>query len=234
MPLRLLPLLVFFVPAIGANLSLWWSQHLGLVPECNVYLEGCTSISAAGRYEPVIFFFRALIIPTAVLMMLFWRLTCCWLAELGERSRVRLGVMEVIGHVAGLFLILYATFLGSEGDGYRLMRRYGVTVFFAFTYLAQLLATGVLYARLRAGLTDVAPWLVRSMVVLCALMLLGGIASIPAAEWALDRSAANNIIEWNLSGLLMGWFLLAWLAWRQTDFRVRFTTLPGHRPDPAG
>lgn len=233
MPLRALPLLIFFVPAIGANLSLWLSQNLGLVPECNVYLQGCTSISAAGRYEPVIFLFRALIIPTAVLMMLFWRLSCCWLAELGERSRTRLAVMETIGYIAGVFLILYATFLGSEGDGYRLMRRYGVTVFFAFTYLAQLLATGVLYARLRAGYTDVAPWLVRTMVALCAVMLLGGLASIPAAEWALDRSAANNIIEWNLSGVLMGWFLLAWLAWRQTDFRVRFSAAAGRPGAPV-
>lgn len=233
MPLRALPLLIFFVPAIGANLSLWLSQNLGLVPECNVYLQGCTSISAAGRYEPVIFLFRALIIPTAVLMMLFWRLSCCWLAELGERSRTRLAVMETIGYIAGLFLILYATFLGSEGDGYRLMRRYGVTVFFSFTYLAQLLATGVLYARVRAGFTDVAPWLVRTMVALCAVMLLGGLASIPAAEWALDRSAANNIIEWNLSGVLMGWFLLAWLAWRQTDFRVRFSAAAAHPGAPV-
>ena len=223
MPLRTLPLLICLLPIIAANLSLLWSQNLGLVPVCNVYLEGCTSISAAGRYEPVIFFFRAVFIPTAVLMMLFWRLTCRWLIALGERSRPRLIILETLGCVAGLFLILYTTFLGSDGDSYRLMRRYGVTVFFAFTYLAQLLTSGVLYARLRAGLTDVAPWLVHTMVWLCALMLLVGLASIPAAEWALDRSAVNNVIEWNLAGLLMGWFLLAGLAWRQTDLRVDVT-----------
>ncbi|MCC5867913.1 MAG: hypothetical protein JJU27_05325 [Gammaproteobacteria bacterium] len=222
MSLRALPLLVFLLPAIGANLSMWLSQSLGLIPQCNVYLEGCASISAAGRYEPVIFFFRATMIATAVLMMLFWRLSCCWLAELGERSRTRLVVIEVIGYVAGIFLILYSTFLGTEGDAYRLMRRYGVTVFFAFSYLAQLLITGVLWHRLRAGLAPPSAWVLRLMVALCALMLLGGLASIPAAEWALDRSAANNIIEWNLSGLLMAWFLLVWLAWRQTAFHVVF------------
>lgn len=222
MSLRTLPLLVFLLPAFGANLSLWLSQSLGLIPQCNVYLEGCASISAAGRYEPVIFFFRATMIATAVLMMLFWRVSCCWLAQLGERSRTRLVVIEVIGYVAGIFLILYSTFLGTEGDAYRLMRRYGVTVFFAFSYLAQLLITGVLWHRLRAGRTPPAAWLPRLMVVMCTVMLLGGLASIPAAEWALDRSAANNIIEWNLSALLMAWFIVIWLAWRQTEFQVVF------------
>ncbi len=222
MSLRALPLLIFLLPAFGANLSLWLSQSLGLIPSCNVYLEGCASISAAGRNEPVIFFFRATMIATAVLMMLFWRLCCCWLAELGERSRTRLVVIELIGYVAGLFLILYSTFLGTDGDAYRLMRRYGVTVFFAFSYLAQLLITGVLWHRLRRGRSPPAAWLPRLMVATCGLMLLGGLLSIPAAEWALDRSAANNIIEWNLSALLMAWFVLIWLAWRQTGFHVIF------------
>ncbi len=226
MSLRALPLLVFLVPAIGANLSLWLSQSLGLIPQCNVYLEGCASISAAGRNEPVIFFFRATMIATAVLMMLFWRLSCCWLAQLGERSCIRLAAIELIGYIAGVFLILYATFLGTEGDAYRLMRRYGVTVFFAFSYLAQLLITGVLWHRLRAGLTPPKAWVPRLMVAGCALMLVAGLASIPAAEWAFDRSAVNNIIEWNLSALLMAWFLLVWLAWRQTGFHVEFKVRP--------
>jgi hypothetical protein len=228
MPLRALPLLVFLIPALGANLSLWLSQTLELIPQCNVYLEGCASISAAGRNEPVIFLFRAVMIPTAVLMMLFWRLNACWLAELGETSRLRLRVIEAVGYTAGVFLILYATFLGTEGDAYRLMRRYGVTVFFAFTYLAQLLVSGVLWRWHRAGLQLPSRWLVPAMVGVCIATLLGGLASIPVAEWAMNRSAANNIIEWNLSGLLMGWFLLAWLAWRQTGFRVDFrASVPG-------
>ena len=44
-----------------------------------------------------------------------------------------------LGLISGLALILYATFLGSEGDGYRFMRRFGTTIYFGFTYLAQVL-----------------------------------------------------------------------------------------------
>jgi hypothetical protein len=228
MSLRAIPLLVFLIPALGANLSLWLSQALDLIPHCNVYLEGCASISAAGRNEPVIFLFRAVMMPTAVLMLLFWRLTACWLEALGETSRLRLRSIEIVGYVAGVFLILYVTFLGSEGDAYRLMRRYGVTMFFGFTYLAQLLVSGVIWKWHRAGRQRPSRWLAKAMVGVCIATLIGGLASLPAAEWALDRSAANNIIEWNLSGLLMGWFLLAWLAWRQTDFRLDFRArVPG-------
>jgi hypothetical protein len=142
--------------------------------------------------------------------------------------RLRLRSIEIFGYVAGVFLILYVTFLGSEGDAYRLMRRYGVTVFFGFTYLAQLLVSGVIWKWHRAGRQTPSRWLAKAMVGVCIATLIGGLASLPAAEWALDRSAANNIIEWNLSGLLMGWFLLAWLAWRHTDFRLDFRArVPG-------
>ncbi len=223
MSLRSLPLLIFLIPAIAANLAWWLSTHLGLVPACNVYLEGCISISAAGRYEPVLFMFRGAIIPLAVLTVLFWRLACVWLQALGETSRTRLVMIELIGLVAGVFLVLYALFLGTEGDAYRLLRRYGVTVFFAFTYLAQLLVTGAIWARMRAGERWLPRWLANALLGVCVAMLIGGLASLPAAEWAMDRSAMNNIIEWNLSGVMMSWFILMWIAWRRTGFRADFS-----------
>jgi len=224
MRLSNLPLMIFLLPAVAANLAWALSTHLGLVPPCNVYLEGCISISAAGREPPVVFLFRGAIIPLAVLLAVFWRLACIWLRVLGERSRARLAVIELVGSIGALFLILYALFLGTEGEAYRLLRRYGVTVFFAFTYLAALLVTGAIR---RAGEALLPRWLANTMVGVCAAMLLGGLASLPAAEWAMDRSAVNNIIEWNLSGVLMSWFLLAWLAWWRTGFRADFTARPG-------
>ena len=39
---------------------------------------------------------------------------------------------------AALFLVLYGTFLGTEGRGYQWMRRYGVVVYFGLTCIAML------------------------------------------------------------------------------------------------
>ena len=61
------------------------------------------------------------------------------------------------------------------------------------------------------------------MVGICVLTLLLGLASIPTKEWALDRKAMSNIFEWNLSILLVAYFLLAYIAWRKTGF-------PAERP----
>lgn len=220
MTVRLLPLLIFLIPAVAANVAVEISQHLGLVPACNVYLQGCTSISAAGRREPAIFLFRGTLIPLAVLLALFWHITRLWLEALGERSRLRLRAMEFSGLVSALFLILYVVHLGSEGETYRLMRRYGVSVFFAFSFLAQVLTSGSLWMRARAGAPVPSPRLCTALVAWCALVLACGLASLPFAEWALDRSAANNIVEWNLAGLMMGWFILVQFAWWQTRVRV--------------
>ena len=46
--------------------------------------------------------------------------------------------MLSLGVVSAFALAVYATFLGTEGDIYRFLRRYGVIVYFGFGYLAQL------------------------------------------------------------------------------------------------
>lgn len=222
MLLRVLPLLLFLLPAIAAHASLAISQSLGLVPVCNVYLDGCTSISATGRNEPAIFVFRGLLMPTAVLLPLFWYLAGHWLAVLGAASRTRVRTLQLTGLVGAVFLMLYVLFLGTDGEVYRLLRRYGVHLFFAFTYLSQLQLSYLLYRHRRAGVDLVPRWLGNLMLGLCALMLGVGLTALPAAEWALARSTLNNVMAWNMGALGMSWFVLAWLAWRITGFEGAF------------
>ena len=75
MSLNFLPLLTALLPALAINFCYLLAASQGHVPWCIPYLEGCTSISATGRQAPESYLFRALIIPTAVLLVFYWRLS---------------------------------------------------------------------------------------------------------------------------------------------------------------
>ncbi|CAE7932381.1 unnamed protein product [Symbiodinium necroappetens] len=72
------------------------------------------------------------------LTLIYWILCYRWLNLIITPARVD-QVILTLGLVGALFLVLYVTFLGSDGDTYRTLRRYGTVVFFGFTFLAQLL-----------------------------------------------------------------------------------------------
>ena len=118
-----------------------------------------------------------------------------------------------------MFLVLYGTFLGTEGDAYRWMRRYGIVVYFGGTTLAMLLATGALLA---------SRWrdrpLVRAMLALCIALPLLGLANslLPLAlPGPTTRDALQNSTEW-WGGLAftLYFFALARL-WQTTRFELR-------------
>jgi hypothetical protein len=113
-----------------------------------------------------------------------------------------------LGLVAGVFLLLYGTFLGTEGDIYRLLRRYGVVIYFAATYLAQLMLQRALRS-MPAHPTR------RGMLGVCVGMLALGIVSTVVTAVVVDPALKDrweNVLEWNLGALLTLWFAL--LAWR--------------------
>lgn len=56
----------------------------------------------------------------------------------------RASVMAVLGIIGAVFLVLYVTALGNEGEWYSWQRRYGVTLYFGGTSLAQLLLVLIL------------------------------------------------------------------------------------------
>lgn len=109
--------------------------------------------------------------------------------------------------IASAFLVLYTIFLGSSGDIYRLMRRYGVFVFFLGTFVAQIIAT----RRLAAVSADHRPRaiLIVQRVLLGAMGVLA-LAEVPLGSFGLKDDVAENIIEWNFSLLMQFWFL-TWL-----------------------
>ena len=210
-PLWPLPVAIAVLFTAAAHLGLWLSIRDGYVQACIPVLEGCTSISRAGRHGLANHVFRLLVLPCALLVGVHWWLVARWLGR-GWRD------VAWLGGVAAIALAVYATFLGSEGEAYRFLRRYGVVCFFGFGYLAQL-------RFLRGAGEDVATrGIVRAMIVVSAMMLLLGVGSVAATAmvddaWLKDR--IENALEWQLGWLLAAWYLLHAAWWRRQRATLR-------------
>lgn len=147
---RVIALLVTLLPIVSACLAYAISAAQERVPLCIPPIHGCTSISRAARSSDALFLFRAAIIANGVLLIWYWRLTQLWLIALFKPSLNRYTMILVLGVSGALFLMLYADFLGSRGDFYRFMRRYGIIFYFTFTPLAQMLLLRNIFQLLHA------------------------------------------------------------------------------------
>jgi hypothetical protein len=217
LPLWPLALLAGTLPCAAALLSWWLSTRLGLIPSCNVFIDGCVSVSRAARYELPNHLFRALMLPSAALQALVWLLAAHWLRQLGVRWR-GIGWMTPLGICAAVALVLYGTFLGTEGDIYRWLRRYGTVVYFGFTCLCLLLAGGGIQRAAAAGWLSLPRWQERTMVTLATcLVLLGlGNAIIAAVFGEPLKTRVENVTEWwGALIFVLGFWYLAAIWWRQ-------------------
>jgi hypothetical protein len=215
MDLRWFAWLTVLVPVAAAHLAYVVAGFEGHVYWCVPYWDGCTSISRAGRHGTSNHLFRALVLPHAAQLMMFWALVWLWLGALRPDAARRNRAVLVLGVVAALFLILYATFLGVEGRMYQWLRRYGITVYFAFTVLAEMFVIALLQpvARLPQALR-------RTMLGFAGLLLLLGIASLPLQYLVADSDRAINALEWTYALLMALFYGLIAMAWSATGFRL--------------
>lgn len=210
-----IPLAAGVAPIIVVHVCYAISVYAETVPLCLPYVEGCTSISRAARHGLANHVFKAVMLPCAGLMTVFWMMAAAWARELSPTRGRSAAAMRVIGITGALFLVLYAAFLGVDGDFYRWMRRYGVTVYFSFTVLAQMLLASLLTAH--------APHAVlrRHLIVLALAMLGLGIASVPLQHVFDARDVAVNAIEWCYALLMSCGFCAVGLHWRRIGLRLR-------------
>lgn len=208
------------LPLVVINLAYVGSAYGGHIPVCFPYLQGCTSISSAGRYGLSYFFFKASIIPSAMLLGFFWYLSRRWLLQLGDHDKLPVRAMQLLGILAAVFLVLYTVFLGSKGDFYNLMRRYGVNLYFSFSGLAQILLLARL-SKLRAtGTADIPDALLRLKLLLLIALLIVGLASIPISNFIVDKHRPRNIVEWNFALLMISYYFVTWRMWIRTGFHA--------------
>ncbi len=222
MQLKFIPLIVAILPAIAVHLCFLLAAHLGHIPWCFPYIDNCVSISATGRESPENFIFRASIIPTAVVMMVYWQLSYEWLKSLNSEMTIRNRAMLYLGLVACFGLILYTTVLGSIGEVYNVQRRIGVTLFYTLTFVAQLLMTSQIAHVVKVRPSLVAKRTYQTLLTVCVTVLILGTISILLPAFYKDYNSVQNGFEWVLTLLILLHFFVTYVAWRDSGFKATF------------
>ena len=218
MRLDFIPLVTALLPTVAVHVCFLVAAGLGHVSWCVPYFADCVSTSATGRHSPESFVFRAAIIPTAVFMMIFWKLGFEWLATLGTPMRRANRAMLWLGLAAGLGLFVYASVLGEVGEAYRLQRRIGMILFYAFTFLAQLLMT----VQVRAA-APVSRTTAGTLVAISGAVAVLGALSLLSWGFHDDYRRYEDAFEWGLTLLILAHPFVIHFAWRQSGFCARFT-----------
>lgn len=223
MKLNFIPLITAILPATAVHVCYVLAAQFEHVPWCFPYLDNCVSISATGRQSPEKFVFRAAVMPAAVLLAVYWTLSYEWFKTLGTKLRASNRAMLVFGLIASFGLILYATVLGSIGEAYHLQRRVGVTLFYVFTFLAQLFMTIQIGVILKRHPTLISARAYRSkLTILATVALFGGISLILPVFYDAYNTI-DNAFEWGLTMLILAYFFATNFAWRDSGFQASFS-----------
>jgi hypothetical protein len=228
-PLWPLALVAGLLPAVAALVAYALAVQAGLAPSCNPFVEGCVSISRAARHDLPNHVFRALVLPAAVLQALTWLVQAQALRDLGTRAAERsAAVLALLGVAAGAALILYGSFLGTEGAAYRWLRRYGTVIYFGGTCLAMLVLGRALQRLHALALLTLPRFHQRALLTLFAAIVAMGLANAlvgAAADAALKDRIENATEWWGSLGLTLAFVVIASL-WQRWDLRLRLSLQP--------
>lgn len=224
--IRLLPLITGFAPILAAHMSYLIAIRYDVLAACIPYIEGCTSISATGRYPPASFLFKSVMMPEAILLAAYWLFSVAWLRSLsriaGRNDKAGTSI-AVFGIVGAIFLIVYVTFLGTQGPVYDFMRRFGIYLYFLFSVIAQLiLASKVLSLSSILRMPDVVR-ITRYQLAVAIIPFALGVLNLILKATLRDPDPAENIIEWIFALLMQSYFLLSYFSWRATGFAGAFS-----------
>jgi hypothetical protein len=235
MMLRTLPLLAGLIPIAAVFSSYWIAVGTGNVPSCNPFLEGCTSVSATGRYAPASYLFKGAMLPQSIILSCYWLFNVAWLRALTitaghvPRNTFAIGTFGVTG---SLFLILYVTFLGSQEPFYEFMRRYGVYMYFLLNVIAQIvLASKVLPVARQLGMQRLAR-LTKLQLLLAWFPFALGALNLVLKATLEDSGPAENRIEWIFAMQMQLFFVVSYFSWKETRLSASFEAGPTP-PEPA-
>jgi len=228
-PLWPLALIAGLLPAVAAGIALVLAMRAGLVPSCNPFIEGCVSISRAARHDLPNHVFRAMVLPAAVLQALAWLVQAQALHAAGGAAMRRSAIaLAVLGVMAGIALVLYGSFLGTEGATYRWLRHYGTVVCFGGTCLAMLVLGRALQRMHAAGSLALPRGHERALLALLAAIVALGVVNALVGAWAdaALKDRVENVTEWWGSlGLTLAFVVMASL-WRRWGLAFRLSVAP--------
>ena len=219
---RSLAILVVILPLFASNGAYLLSAFEGLVPWCMPYIDGCTTISQAGRSGNTIFFYRAVVFTYSVLLMLFWLYSKNWLELLHGHTTNIARIIFWLGFTGSIALLIYIDFLGTTGEINHFMRSTGAILYFTLTPLAQSLMLYQHYKIFRnKSEVSIKPKVLRYQLIILVSMLMIGLISIFLVVTDDITYEIENIVEWNSSLLVNLYFAGMILMWK--DYRHVFT-----------
>lgn len=222
-PLAVIPALLSLV-VIHAGYGL--SSVYGEVPGTWPYFDGGVSVSRANRQLPALHVFRGGVLPSAGLLVLVWVVALEWLRAESIATARKRATIRALGMLGAVFLVLYAVTLGTEGQAYRLMRRFGIYVFFGGTGIAQVLVAWQLRgSRIHARHRSI----VNALGLASLAMLSMGPGNMIADLW-IDNTRLAKALEWWLVLLMLGSFAGLGELWRRERVVLDLRSSPGTGP----
>ena len=209
--IRYLSLIVFVLPLFTVVVSYIASVRLNLVSFCIPNLDGCTSISRVGRYEPVKYFFKPFMYLFGVFLLLYWRENFLKLKLLISNNK-QLLFTYIVGIISVLFLFLYIFFLG-ESNIYRFFRRIGIYIYIFFTVIAQVLLA-IQYIKLKNE-KRLNYKFIKFKLILSILLISLGVIVLPILVTKIESfPEIKNIISWNYFFLIQLYYLITFFCWK--------------------
>ena len=196
--------LLFVLPTLAIHINYFIAASEGHVPWCIPYLDSCTSISATGRHGTAFVFFKATMLPIALLYLLYWLQCAGQLAKFGYRRNT----LRYLGLLAVIALVMYTIALGAVGDHFRLIRRIGIIFYFTLTYFCQLF---ILYRLEQAKVKEPSQGWQQG---LCLVILCIGMLTLFLDVWLVNYDDYEDAFEWTLALLIHINFLLAGWGWK--------------------
>jgi hypothetical protein len=219
---RTLATLVVILPLLASNGAYLLSAYEGFIPWCMPYIDGCITISQAGRSGNTIFFYRAMVFTYSVLLIWFWLYSKSWLELLDRHTTKIARIILWLGVIGSIALLIYIDFLGTTGEINRFMRRTGAMLYFTLIPLAQCLLLYQHYKILRnKPEVFISAAMLQYQLIIIILMLMTGVASVFLVVTGNSTYEMENIVEWNFSLLVSLYFAGMIFIWK--DYRHIFT-----------
>ena len=187
---KIIPQFIFLIPVITVIISYFISSFGGFVDWCMPLIDGCTSISKVGRYGISFYLYKIFIIPSVILMIIFWYQV--------NKYIYKSNLLLFLSITSCIFLIIYLFALGFDGKIYRFMREIGIFIYFILTPMCQtLLAFSISNNKIRSKFF--------LYTLLCMYLVCVGFYLLILP---LDNSNYENVIEWNFALLIFLFFPL--------------------------
>ena len=201
--LRFISLACFVLPVFTVIISYLISIKLNLVATCIPNFEGCTSISRAGRYEPVKFFFKPMMFFYAIFIFFFWNI---FLKEINN-TKIETKNLVILTYITVIFLCLYITFLG-ESKVYSFFKRIGIYFYILSIVLLQFSSNRILINNEKKLSKFFNYKIVHFNYYLSSFLVISGLILLPILIIKIeDFPQIKNIISWNYFLLIQLFFL---------------------------